>query len=248
MGERLKENYIAQITDVDSTGRMNIFSMAQYVQIISTHHAAELNMGYYQLGEAPKYYWVVSRIKYKMKQYPKWQDEFGLRTFSGGYDKLFGVRICEISNRDGQEIGQVIIDYILLDANKHRPINIKNVVASDMNVPYEGEKLGKIPLPKEIFKEDIRTAYYSELDVNQHMNNAMYIRWILDIISLEQLNEAKITSLQINYNASIVYRDKVRVVLGKSEKGALLVGGTSLDGKINYFTSEVILETIESEE
>ena len=87
-----------------------------------------------------------------------------------------------------------------------------------------------------------RKAYYSELDLNGHMNNAHYVRWVADMFSLEQYESYEIAELEINYNVSITYGTEVEIFLVPEEDEThYTICGNSLDGKVQYFISKVKL-------
>ena len=119
---------------------------------------------------------------------------------------------------------------------------MKQTFREKIDFPYSGQKLEKLHLRMTVRAEEIRKAYYSDLDINSHMNNVCYIRWIVDILPIELLKEKRVCSLQINSNASIMYNDEVRVIMDQDEKDVYYVAGMSIDGRKNYFTAEVILK------
>ncbi len=240
---RLKENYQVDFDVVDFTGKLSINGLCSYMQTVAAKHATKLGINFYKNGEKPTYYWILSRVKYEIDTYPRWEDLVSLETYPGGYEKLFAVRLFDLTDEKGELIGRITGDYLLMDAEKGRPVRIKGATGplSVLDFPYEGRKIDKIEVPEVVLREQIRKAYYSELDLNGHMNNAHYIRWAVDMLPLEVLKENEIVSLQINYNASITYGVETKLIIGKNEAGNYLVAGNSLDDSVNYFTSKIIL-------
>lgn len=244
MKVQLKEEYEVQVDDIDFSSQLSMLGLAKHMQNIAAHHAADLGFNYYKDGVEPRYYWVLSRVKYSLNTSVKWQEKFSLTTYPGGYDKLFAVRLFDIQDAQGEPIGSIIGDYILMDVQKGRPacINTGESAFEVLNFPYEGEKLEKLSVPTEgIIAEERRKARYSEIDLNGHMNNIQYIKWILDMLPLEVYKKQEVESLQINYNKSIMYQDEIKVVLGTTKEEGYRVAGVSLDGKTNYFTAHIML-------
>ncbi len=242
---QLKEEYEVQVDDIDFSSQISLLGLARHMQNIAANHAAQLGFNYYKDGTEPKYYWVLSRVKYMLHKSIGLQEKFSLTTYSGGCDKLFAVRLFDIRDEEDQLIGHIIGDYILIDAEKGRPTRITNKesIFDVLNFKYEGEQLDKLAPPEEIIAEEVRKARYSEIDLNGHMNNVQYIKWILDMLSLEMHKEKQIETLQINYNTSVMYEDQVKVVLGTIEgEEGYRVAGMSLDGTINYFTAHMVLK------
>ena len=240
---RLKQTQKIEFEAIDFTGKLSINGLSHYMQTIAAKHASKLGFNYYKNEERPKYYWILARAKYTIHAYPLWEEKISLETYPGGYDKLFAVRLFDIYDDQEKCIGNIIGDYILMDGAKERPVRIKGAEGplAFLDFPYEGYSLSKLPLPEKIIKEEIRKAYYSEIDLNGHMNNAHYVKWCVDMLSLEQLQEMEIESLQINYNTSVTYGTSVKVILGENPEGGYLIAGNSIDDAVNYFIALLTL-------
>ena len=246
---RLREVYQVDFDVVDFMGKLSINGLSSYMQTIAAKHATKLGVNFYKSGEKPSCYWILSRVKYEIFSYPKWEDQVTLETYPGGHDKLFAVRLFNLINAQEELIGRITGNYLLMDAERGRPMRIKGAEGpfAVLDFPYEGEKIDRINPPETIVKEEVRKAYYSEIDLNGHMNNAHYIRWSVDMLPLELLREYEIESLQINYNTSITYGVQVKLVMGQNEEGHYLIAGNSLDDTVNYFTSEIRLRKVSHE-
>lgn len=241
---KLRENYKVQFDAIDFTGKISLNGLCSYMQIIAANHASILGFNYYKNSEMPEYYWILSRVKYVIDEYPKWEDEIAMETYPGGYEKLFAVRLFDLYNNEGRKIGHIIGDYILMDAAKKRPIKIKGCSGelAFLDFPYEGESLGKLKIPEgEILKEERRKAFYSEMDLNEHMNNAHYVRWSIDALPIEKLRTHEISTFEINYNTSITYGVEVRIKVVQESEEVLVVYGNSIDDQTNFFVTSITL-------
>lgn len=248
MSLSLRETYKVQFDAIDCTGKLSINGLSSYMQIIAGNHASILGFNYYKNSSIPEYYWILSRVKYEVEVYPQWEDTVQMETYPGGYDKLYAVRLFDLYNEAGEKIAHIIGDYVLMDSTTHRPVVIKGSTGklAFLDFPYEGEKLKKLRLPKEASKVEIRKAHYSEIDLNGHMNNAHYVRWTVDMLPMDLLEAYQISSLEINYTASITCGVEVKVALTKDEEGNYIVYGNSIEDTKNYFVSKVTLRKIET--
>ena len=168
MSLKLREEYKIAFDAIDFTGRITLNGICNYMQIIAGNHASLLKFNYYKTNGLPDHYWIVSKVKYVMDAYPRWEEKIAMETYPGGYDKLYAVRLFDLFNEQGSKIGHIIGDYVLMDTNKQRPIRIKGIEGnlSCLDFPYEGEKLTKLVATGELQREDIRKARYYEIDVN----------------------------------------------------------------------------------
>lgn len=243
---RLREEHKVEFGEIDFTEKLTLNGVVYYMQQLAANHAIRLGVSFYKNTEKPQYYWVLSRVKFHIKKYPRWQEKVAMETYPGGYEKLFAIRLFDLFDESQQKIGHIIGNYILMDAETNRPVRIKGAKEplDVLDFPYEGEVLDKLQIPDKIIKKEIRKARYSEIDVNKHMNNACYIRWVVDMIELEEFTHKEIKSLQINYNTSVLYGTEVEVKMGINSKEELIVYGTNADETINYFTAHLVMGEI----
>lgn len=247
MSLKLREEYTVQFDSIDFTGKITINGLSSYMQIIAANHASLLNFNYYKNSEAPQYYWILSKVKYVIEEYPKWEEKIAMETYPGGYEKLYAVRLFDIYNASGKKIGYIIGDYLLMDAVKMRPVKIKGNTGdlAFLDFPYDGESVAKLKIPEGILKVERRKAYYSEIDLNGHMNNAHYIKWVVDMLPLQTLKDHEISIFEINYNASITYGTEVKVILSQNEQNEYVIYGNSTDDTVNYFIATVFLRAVQ---
>lgn len=240
---KLRESYKITFDMIDFKGRLTINGISSLMQIIAGNHAEALDVNYFKANSEVAYYWILSKVKYKMQQYPKWNEEISLETYPGGYDKLYAVRLFDIYNSENEKIGHIIGDYLLMDGTRNRPVRIKGSEGKlgVLNFPYEGEKLEKLIPSGKLIREEIRKAYYYEIDLNGHMNNSHYIRWTVDMLPLELLKDHPIKTLEINYNASITYDTKVRLKLLQKTLETYDVVGESLEEE-QFFVASITLQ------
>lgn len=243
MEEKFREAFQVDFDAIDFTGKMSIQGLSRYMQIIAGHHASSLNFNFFKNGQNPGYYWIISKVKYVIESYPKWDDEIILETYPGGYDKLYAVRLFDVYDKKQKKIACIIGDYLLMDMEKKRPVRIKGGAGSltILDFPYEGEKLQKLKVPDRMLKVEQRKAYYSEMDLNNHMNNAHYVKWAIDMLPFDLLKTHEVSCLEINYNASIEYGKEVKLVLSQNEAGTYVVSGQDLQEDKNYFIAEMTL-------
>ena len=241
---KLRETYKVQFDSIDFNGKISINGLCSYMQMIAANHASILGFNYYKNSGTPEYYWILSRVKYVIENYPEWEEEIQVETYPGGCEKLFAVRLFDFYNTKNQKIGYIIGDYILMDVAKKRPARIKGHTGAlaFLDFPYEGESLDKLKIPNgEPIRLERRKAYYSEMDLNGHMNNAHYVRWVVDMLPIEMLKQYEISSLEINYNTSIAYGTEVEVgLIDLKEEGYMVYGNDIGNGK-NYFIAQIKL-------
>ncbi len=243
--DRLKQSYKVEFDMVDVFGRLSMNIIAQYIQKLATFHANILDIDFSDLESGEEVYWIVSRVKYNISRYPVYNDEITIETYPGGCDKLFIVKWFEIKDQNKEIIGTIVVDYLVMDAKRQRPINVRKSVEAlaKLGCSYENAQVSKIPQVKSPVMEDIRKAYYSELDYNGHMNNSQYIRWSIDMLTEELLKGREIKCIEINYNSPIMCNDEIKLTLENKDGEYFISGNNVLDNK-NCFNTKIVLTDI----
>lgn len=244
MIEKYTKEFKISFRDVDLSMKLRMSSLVDYMQEIAGEHAYQLGLNFF--GQEQEVYWIVSRAKMHLDEYPNWEEMITIKTYPAGIDKLFAVRRFDIYNEAGKEIGYIIGNYILLDTQTNRPVRPTSLKGSieKLCYPYEGECLDKLKGPNLIEIEDSRKARYSEVDINGHMNNAHYVRWTIDMMSSDELSKRQVQSIQTNYTTSIMEGNTVKIVRGLDEEGNTIVQGMSVDEKVVYWTSKMIFKDL----
>ncbi len=240
--ERLKQSYKIDFDTVDVFGKLSINIISKYMQELASRHSTMLGVSFIEGDDIPQAYWILSRVKYNIHKYPTCNEEITIETYPAGCHKLFLIRCFEMKDKNGEIIGNIIADYLLMDTKRQRPIKINenSGVLAQANYLYEGEKVSKVQAVKSPLREEVRKAYYSEIDYNGHMNNSHYIRWSVDMLTEELIKGEQIKSIEINYNSPIMCNDNVKLTMENKEDYYLISGSSVINDK-NYFNTRIIM-------
>ncbi|MEE4197099.1 MAG: acyl-ACP thioesterase domain-containing protein [Bacteroidales bacterium] len=203
--------------DSDQQGRLTLPALFHFLQECAWENARANDFGYEFLAENNAF-WVLSRVLLQMDEYPLWRDEIEIKTWPKGVDRFFAVRDFQIF-KNGKTIGKVTSYWLIVDRDKKRPRR-----PDDFNFVHENflkesaieQKPGKVDLPENLQRKDQRKVFSSDMDVNRHVNNATYVRWILDSWFAE--NNAAIAEFEINFLSELMLNDEFLVFAGKQEE------------------------------
>lgn len=214
----------------DFLGNMTLPAFFLYLQECAWENAKQNDFGY-EFVEEQGALWVLTKVKLKMKQYPKWKEAIKVRTWPRSPEGLFALRDYQLI-KDEKIIGLVTSYWLILDKLSKRPRRIMDFDFAHQDFLCEtalGESLGKIKIgidPKEV---DQRKVYPSDLDVNGHVNNASYVKWIIDAHSSIQNKEIK--SFEINFLNELYINDSFLISCFVGENGYQYVIKNLLTGK-----------------
>jgi len=191
----------------DQNGKLTLYSLFQLLQECAWDNARLNNFGYEYL-ESKNAFWVLSRVRVEMNEYPEWKDEIEIKTWPKGVEGFFAIRDFQISKK-GRVVGNVTSYWLILDKTTRRPKRLDDfnfVHENFLNESAIDVGLKKISINRETFEIDKRRVYASDLDVNKHVNNATYVRWILD--SYFSQNIKPISEFEINFISELLLNDE----------------------------------------
>jgi len=199
--------------DSDQNGRLTLHTIFHFLQECAWENARDNDFGY-EFLEQNNAYWVLSRVLIQMKSYPLWRDEIEIKTWPKGSDGFFAIRDFEISCK-GKVVGNATSYWLILDKNTKRPKRLENFNFIHENFLRENaieRAPSKVSFDIELLKKEGRKVFYSDMDVNRHVNNATYVRWILD--SYFSRNDEMIAEFEINFLAELMLNDEFFVFEG----------------------------------
>ena len=199
--------------DTDLNGRVKLTSICNYLQEIAGMHADALNWGIDKLMKQ-NLSWVLTRLKVKVIDYPKWTDEITVETWPTGIEGLFGNRDFRILDKEGNTIILASSSWLIINIKTKRPTRPHSII--DVTKFDNTEKVFETSLQKlitDVEKTPILNidVHFSDIDINQHVNNVKYIKWIIDSCPIEKLSSELIDELEINFLHEAKYNDPLSI-------------------------------------
>jgi len=191
--------------DVDISSRITIESLLKYFQEAAWNHAEQLGVGYSHLSRSGQV-WMLSRMMVVVDSYPAWGQAVVVRTWPCGSRSLLALRDFELLDREGHRRAAATSGWLVFDQHSRRPLRIEPILASMRMFP-DRRSVG-CDAPKLVAAETSSTpavfkVKYSDLDLNNHVNNATYARWMLDSYPIEFHRDHRVRSLAINFLAEL---------------------------------------------
>lgn len=228
--------------EVDANDRLKVSTILDYFQDAASNDAERLNFGYSNfvpMGLA----WVLSWAKFEFIYFPKFSDEIKIQTWGKKQHKLYSIRDYLLFNLKDEIICRGTSAWLLLDSKSLRP-KILPKLFPEIKMLDLKEALPDLPqkiIPSSktdmIYTTQIR---YSDIDLNQHANNAKYIELMLDCYDQEFHRKHSLKTLTVSYNGQSKFGEQIQ--LHKSK-----IDGTEniyyVDAK-NLFTNKTVCQAI----
>lgn len=232
--------------DTDASFRLKPASFMDLAQEIAYRAATAMGFGYEALKENHAA-WVLSRMCFKIHTPALWRDETTLFTWHKGLSGPFFVRDFELRRRDDTDFAdksKVLVScttsWIGMNMDTRRVVmsdKLLDMVPGETSCPDDAivENCGKVVMPKSHTSELVatRVIQYSDVDINQHANNARYIVWAMDCMDYDLVTSKAVKEVRINFNKEAKPGDTVelyRSVTGTPEAPTWCVEG-KVEGK-----------------
>ncbi|SEF43247.1 acyl-[acyl-carrier-protein] thioesterase [Algoriphagus boritolerans] len=218
---------------VQPDGKISLTSLADLLQEIAWKHADSADFGR-NLQESNQM-WVLARLEINLLEFPKWGQQIQLFTGGRGADKLFAFREFLILDHNDEVLARAMSSWLLLNSESKRILKPESVLPSELFDPTKKPdwQPGKISISGDLIATETVQARFSDLDLNYHVNNTSYIRWVENLLFDQGVRP---DSLAINYLSECVAGDRISIRLYRSESWF------SVEGKVGdklVFTAKV---------
>ncbi len=194
------DNLLVKCYEVDAAQRLKPTAFMDMAQEMAYQAASAMRFGYAELISV-NMAWVLSRMRFRFLEAPKWGDEVEIRTWHRGAFGPFFVRDFEVLGKDGERVIEATSSWVIIDVDSRRMARPEEVLPKeDTSCPdYAIETpAGKVMMPRGIEPEYVTThkVAYSDIDLVGHTNNARYVAWAMDCLEYGehgvQVNEVEI--------------------------------------------------------
>ncbi|MBR2609223.1 MAG: hypothetical protein IKC68_05810 [Bacteroidales bacterium] len=230
--------------NTDASWRLKPASFMDLAQEAANRHASVLGFGYDDLILSNTA-WILSRMHIEFVDAPKWREDVTLQTWHKGLNRLFFLRDFLITDSEGRPRVKATTSWLVMNLETRRLVRDPklmddNGVCSENVIETPAEK---VQMPEDIEPELVlaHKVEYSDVDLNAHANNAMYMQWSMDAVGYEVTSKYSVKSFTINFNHEVKPQEEVELYrVFVEEENALRV---YIEGKVqdqSAFIVEII--------
>lgn len=210
--DKYEKQYIIKSYECDVQLKLRIRSLFNLFQDMADEHADKMGLGYHYCHERG-IGWIGGGYHVEIKKLPTWGDEIRVTTWPSGSTAATGIRDFQV--RDG--VGNILINatsqWVLVDINRMRPIPVMKHIPSYELLDEHAmvSSFDKISIPEgeaEIISFPVHT---DDIDLNAHVNNALYPSWILDTVSDSFSAQHSPSEIRIDFKRPAKRGDIVRI-------------------------------------
>ncbi|KAM7270700.1 hypothetical protein ACFE04_029914 [Oxalis oulophora] len=177
--------------------------------------------------------WVVSRMQVEIDQYPIWGEVVEIDTWVGASGKNGMRRDWLIrSQATGQIYARATSTWVMMNEVTRRLSKMPEEVRAEISPWFIEKHAINEDVPEKIVKLDNKAKYSnsdlkpkrSDLDMNQHVNNVKYIRWMLETIPDQFLASHQLSGITLEYRRECGISDIVQSLCEPEDGGFLNPG------------------------
>ena len=194
--------------------RLKPSSFMDLAQEAANLHAAILGFGYDDMI-ASKTAWVLSRMHVVFVDTPRWRDDVTLFTWHKGLERLFFLRDFMMIDREGNPKIKATTSWLVLNLETRKLVRDPNLL-DEGTICSENvldNPADKVVMPKGVEPQFVtgHLVGYSDLDMNGHANNAMYMQWAMDVVNYEISSVKPVKEFTINFNHEVKPQETVSI-------------------------------------
>ena len=236
MVEILKKTCALTSADVDAHGLLRLSALLVYMQNAATEHSALMGLGRDRMEREYGAVWMMARLHLTLDRPIIHPAEFTIHTYHRGVTKSASVyRDFDFFIGD-ERIGEATISWVIADMRDRRiikPGSVQAMLESPRPLVVKERVPEKIKMPEVMTEAMVRPVYYSDTDINGHMNNTKYADIACDAIRYDLCKGQFLSEVQINYLQECFPGEEILVQVGEIE-GAHHVRGADAEGRARF--------------
>ena len=196
-------SYTIRSYHTDANGRLFIHQLLNFLQDAAHKHADGYGFGQKQL-ENDNLFWVLSRLSVAIISLPKVGDEIILSTWVKSIRGAVSEREFSINLGEETIINASSLWFCLSgesDKPTRLPSNYVDLMSINNNYSIHDGAV-KVIDPESADNKKVGLvikAAHSDIDMVDHVNNAAYVRWLMDELTQEFYSINQLKKLNINY-------------------------------------------------
>lgn len=197
-----EKKYTVELSESDFRQELKLSSLFLYLQDMATEHGTKIGVGRDVLQTKYGVIWVLTRAKVDIIRYPKYKEEISIETWPDQPDKIEFNRNFLVYDKDKNIIARALSQWVVIDF-KARRLRRSSIIKEEFPKTDRPRaiacRLDKLKPTGQLDLNYKKTVGYSDIDINEHLNNAKYIDYIMDCFSLDDHKKHFVKSIDVHY-------------------------------------------------
>lgn len=203
MISKMVEEHVLKSYQCDRYGFMRPISLMNELQGLAGKHADMLGLGR-DICCARGIAWVMTRLYVDIVDMPRANDKLIYTTWPSVSDALRSERDFDIRDETGKLKIRAISQWVLIDLKTRRPVRISEAFPEWTGL---SERVWKRDFDKcsDFVPTQARSigCRYDDVDINQHINNAVYTVWATESVGFDFRDSHKLRGVDLYFEREI---------------------------------------------
>jgi acyl-ACP thioesterase len=196
--------------ELDFVGLARPVSLLNFLQDAAGEHADQLGWSVTELLKK-NMTWVLSRYHVCVSRYPGWGERLVVLTWPSGRHGYFALRDFEVSDGKGNTVLVGTTSWMVLDLGRKQPLKVDDILPTNVLLDRRAlpDEFAPLPVLEAPQYELAFRVEMGHLDLNKHVNNAVYVQWALESVPAEVVAPRRPVDLEVSYRAEAFSGDSV---------------------------------------
>ncbi|KAI3513769.1 hypothetical protein L1887_11916 [Cichorium endivia] len=209
-----RQNFSIRSYEIGADRTASIETLMNHLQETALNHVKTAGLLGDGFGSTPEMckknlFWVVTKMQVVVDRYPTWGDVVQVDTWvarsgKNGMRRDWLLRDC----KTGEILTRASSNWVMMNKETRKLSKIPDEVRAEIEhyfvdaPPVVKDDNKKLPKLEEANAHHVRTGLtprWSDLDVNQHVNNVKYIGWILESAPKQVVEKYELASMTLEY-------------------------------------------------
>ena len=204
--------------ECDRNNNWRILTLMNIFQDMADNHAQQMGVGF-EYVSSHRLAWFGSNYLLEIDRLPHIHENICIQTWPSEQRRIGAIRDFEVFGEDGKSIIRASSQWILIDVDRKRPVSLKDYLPEYTTINKHALIADFSPIPEA--KENINNyefkVRFDDIDVNKHVNNAVYILWACEAVDPEFRLSHNPQRINIAFKKEGYMGEKIRVVTEQNE-------------------------------
>jgi len=194
------KEYEIRSYECDKHGNLRLLTLMNILQDIADSNATEMGVGY-EYCVAHNLAWVAANYHIKIIRSPRIHEKITIRSWPSEERKLAAIRDYEVIDEKGAVIVQASTMWVLINFVTKKPQLLRANLPQYKILAEKADnfEFNNISLPDNFNFQKEFAVRFDDIDVNNHVNNAVYPLWISETVPYEFRDKHSVCELEIAF-------------------------------------------------
>lgn len=232
----IEKTYFLSASDANAEGVLSFTSLTSNIIDIATEHANSLGIGNPSMVNMNAG-WILSRLTIDMREMPKVNSLYILKTWIEDFNRHFSARCFSVSDPEGNIYGYCRTIWLVIDAETHKNLGLSHfnlspelILGESAPIPTQQKHFPIHDGTSETNSKSIAATHkpfeytfkYCDLDFYRHVNTVRYVTMLLNQFTLQEHDTTKVKRIELSFLHEASYGMETILLRADSKDDPLL--------------------------